>query len=202
MTRVIVTCFSICVSLFIPVAMGGYYMLGDATPSDVLTGFCAEGQYFSPTTGKNGCCVEPDANGHVTGCAKPHIRTAVVIARVCMFICVSCSYGIITFVCRTCICDFIMGPGKDFTRAGYHIATIAYVASTIVVAIFVQDLSIPAEFSGIIIVVICIFFPGVLKMKCADTAMDRFIGIALMVFAVGCTGVCLFCAIHNVVSRS
>eukprot|EP00041_Stephanoeca_diplocostata_P006309 m.80229 g.80229 ORF g.80229 m.80229 type:complete len:74 (+) comp16291_c0_seq25:1301-1522(+) len=53
MTRVIVTCFSICVSLFIPVAMGGYYMLGDATPSDVLTGFCAEGQYFSPTTGKN-----------------------------------------------------------------------------------------------------------------------------------------------------
>eukprot|EP00041_Stephanoeca_diplocostata_P006311 m.79843 g.79843 ORF g.79843 m.79843 type:complete len:136 (+) comp16291_c0_seq6:2202-2609(+) len=91
---------------------------------------------------------------------------------------------------------------QDFTRAGYHIATIAYVASTIVVAIFVQDLSIPAEFSGIIIVVICIFFPGVLKMKCADTAMDRFIGIALMVFAVGCTGVCLFCAIHNVVSRS
>eukprot|EP00041_Stephanoeca_diplocostata_P006308 m.80218 g.80218 ORF g.80218 m.80218 type:complete len:160 (+) comp16291_c0_seq25:2202-2681(+) len=54
---------------------------------------------------------------------------------------------------------------QDFTRAGYHIATIAYVASTIVVAIFVQDLSIPAEFSGIIIVVICIFFPGVLKMK-------------------------------------
>eukprot|EP00041_Stephanoeca_diplocostata_P019373 m.417259 g.417259 ORF g.417259 m.417259 type:complete len:334 (-) comp21286_c0_seq9:1758-2759(-) len=191
MRLVIVTCISICVLLYVPTAIAGYYMLGEATPSDVLNGFCKEDSYYSASA--KSCVAASDGTTQVGS----KTSASIMLSQICMFLSVACSYGLLTFVCRTCICDFIMGPGKKFTRVGYHLETICFVAVTVLAAMFIPDLSIPMEFGGIIVVIQCILFPGLVKLKICETATDRAIGYGLVVIGVCMAVVCLICAVHD-----
>jgi len=41
---------------------------------------------------------------------------AIAIARFCVLVKVSCSFGMIVFVARNCIQTIVMPPGKQFTK--------------------------------------------------------------------------------------
>eukprot|EP00040_Diaphanoeca_grandis_P020999 m.111710 g.111710 ORF g.111710 m.111710 type:complete len:479 (+) comp28142_c0_seq3:118-1554(+) len=183
-TAVNATTIVFCLSIYLLMGISGYLLLGAATPGDILAGLCGEGDYYDPKL-QDGCCV-PLLNSTTVlkVCPETKVDILNVIARVCVFIKVVCSYAMLVFVSRTCVKDLLLPQGKPFTRVQFHIETIVYVAFTIGMGIVMKSMTLPMQFAGILVIVIDIIYPGVMQVKISTTQSGKAIGYVLVAFGV------------------
>ena len=107
---------------------------------------------------------------------------AVLIARIFVASNVACSYGMLTFVSRTCLQSLMLAPGKAFSFNQKTVVTFLYVAATMGLAIVVPTLSTALSAAGVLVVIIDLVFPGFMLLKSARTGGERFGGWFSVIF--------------------
>jgi hypothetical protein len=134
-------------------------------------------------------------------CSK-HVHIAVIIARVCVLIKVACSFGMIVYICRTCIESICLGEGKSFQGATKFGVNVLYVGFCMVTAMFVPGLSTAIAFAGVLVVVIDLVFPGMmlLAMKGATSTYYKVVAYILIIMGSLIGAISLYSTVSTVIT--
>jgi len=212
-------CIVGCMTIYLVIGAGGYVMLGGATPDDILKGICGSTGYFNKSAASgDGCCMVRNGSNGTGGndylrddpshdpCSS-RVEDSVAIARLCVLIKVACSFGMITFVARSCIQSIVMPEGKKFSKKQKFGVNVVYVGFCMVVAMFCPGLADALSFAGVLVVVIDLIFPGLMMYKLnyrsssRGAATRRFVAVVIVILGIVIGGISLFVTVQQIVDQ-